>query len=92
VMHGTQLALGEQNSEVQRLYLASSPGAAKVTADAGLTALDATGKPVLQGFGADASQYIYLADQNGYAVLRYKLSDDPKRILIDLRHLLGSGG
>ena len=56
VMHGTQLALGEQNSEVQRLYLASSPGAAKVAADAGLTVLDASSKPVLQDFGADASQ------------------------------------
>lgn len=90
-MQGTQLALGEQTSEVQRLYLAQSksPG----IADKGLTAVDATAKPALAAFdGAAAPGYIYLADPNGYVVLRYKLTEDPKHILIDLRHLLGSGG
>jgi len=90
VMQGTQLALGEATGQVRRLYLAASPAAvASVQGDAGLTALDATGKPALKAFDADASQYIYLADPNGYVVLRYRLSEDPKRILIDLRHLLG---
>jgi len=90
VMQGTQLALGEATGQVRRLYLAPNAGAAAaVQGDAGLTALDATGKAVLKAFDADASQYIYLADPNGYVVLRYKLSEDPKRILIDLRHLLG---
>jgi hypothetical protein len=90
VMQGTQLALGESTGLAHRLYLAASPDAvAAVQGDAGLTTLDATGKPALEAFDADANQYIYLADPNGYVVLRYKLSDDPKRILIDLRHLLG---
>ena len=91
VMRGTQLALGEQTSEVQRLYLAG--GKPADAADKGLTVLDASGKPALAAFdGAEAPGYIYLADPNGYVVLRYKLSEDPKHILIDLRHLLGSGG
>lgn len=89
-MQGTQLALGEQTSEVQRLYLAQGRPAADA-GDRGLTALDASGKPALAAFDG-APAYIYLADQNGYVVLRYKLSEDPKHILIDLRHLLGSGG
>jgi hypothetical protein len=92
VMQATQLSLGEQTSEVQRMYLALGKPAADVT-DKGLMALDASAKPALAAFdGAEAPGYIYLADQNGYVVLRYKLSEDPKHILIDLRHLLGSGG
>ena len=93
VMRGTQLALGEQTSQLQRLYLAAGKPAADVTGgDAGLTALDASGRAVLKGFdGADAPKYIYLVDQHGYVVLRYALSQDPKFILQDLRHLLGAG-
>jgi cytochrome oxidase Cu insertion factor (SCO1/SenC/PrrC family) len=89
VMQAAQFALGEQSGEVQRLYLAASVAAADATGDRGLTIKDATGKPVLKAFDADASQYIYLVDPNGYVVLRYPLSQDPKSILIDLRHLLG---
>ena len=94
VMQGTQLALGEQTSRVQRLYLAQGVPVAAVTAgDAALTARDASGKDALKDFGGeDVTQYIYLADAKGYVVLRYPLSGDPKFILMDLRHLLGSEG
>ena|SRR5579872_1731191 len=93
VMHGTQLALGEQTSQLQRLYFAAGKPAADVAqGDTGLTALDASGHAVLKGFdGADAPKYIYLIDQHGYVVLRYSLAQDPKWILQDLRHLLGAG-
>src|SRR5579859_3181951 len=53
VMQGTQLALGEATGQVRRLYLA--PGATATPAakgDAGLTVLDAMGKPALQSFDA----------------------------------------
>lgn len=92
VMRGTQLALGEQTRELQRLYLSQGILAADMTqGDAGLTGRDVHGATALQGFdGADASKYIYLVDRNGYVVLRYALSQDPKFILIDLRHLLGA--
>lgn len=93
VMHGTQQALGEQTQQVQRLYLSQGILAADVAqGDAGLTGRDVHGTGALQGFdGADAAKYIYLVDRNGYVVLRYALSQDPKFILIDLRHLLGAG-
>jgi hypothetical protein len=93
VMHGTQLALGEQARDVQRLYLSQGILAADVTqGDAGLTGRDVHGAAALQGFdGTTAPQYIYLVDRNGYVVLRYALAQDPKFILIDLRHLLGAG-
>ena len=91
-MHGTQLALGEQTQQVQRVYLSQGILAADVTqGDPGLTGRDVKGDAVLKGFdGADAPKYIYLVDRNGYVVLRYSLTQDPKFILIDLRHLLGS--
>jgi len=93
VMRGTQQALGEQTREVQRLYLSQGIIAADVTqGDAGLTGRDIHGSAALQAFdGPDASKYIYLVDRNGYVVLRYSLAQDPKFILMDLRHLLGSG-
>ncbi|MGE5624898.1 MAG: hypothetical protein ACM3ZT_05045 [Bacillota bacterium] len=94
VMKNTQLALGEQMSQVQRLYLATGEPAADVTqGDPGLKGADVAGLPVLKGFdGADAPKYIYLVDTNGYVVLRYPLNGDPKWILQDLRHLLGAEG
>ena len=93
VMRGTQLALGEQTQQVQRLYLSQGSLAADVTqGDAGLTGRDIRGAAALQGFdGAEAPKYIYLVDRNGYVVRRYALTQDPKFILIDLRHLLGAG-
>ena len=93
VMHGTQLALGEQSAHLQRLYLSQGILAADVTqGDPGLTGRDVKDDAVLKGFdGADAPKYIYLVDRNGYAVLRYALAQDPKFILQDLRHLLGAG-
>ena len=91
VMRGTQLALGEQTREVQRLYLSQGIPAADVTqGDAGLTGRDIHGTATQAFDGADAPKYIYLVDRNGYVVLRYALSQDPKFILIDLRHLLGA--
>ena len=94
VMRGTQLALGEQMHNVQRLYLASGESAGDVTqGDPGLRGEDAAGKAVLRSFdGVDAPKYIYLVDTNGYVVMRYPLASDPKWILQDLRHLLGSEG
>jgi len=91
VMKSTQLALGEQVSSVQRLYLATGELAGDVTqGDPGLKGADAGGLPVLKGFdGADAPKYIYLVDTNGYVVMRYPIAGDPKWILQDLRHLLG---
>jgi len=92
VMQGTQLALGEQTSRVQRLYLAQGAPAGDA-GDAALTARDASAKDALKAFGGeDTTRYIYLADAKGYVVLRYPLSGDPKFILMDLRHLLGSEG
>jgi hypothetical protein len=92
IMRSTQQALGEQMQQVQRLYLATGEPAGDVTqGDPGLKGADAGGLSVLKGFdGADASGYIYLVDSNGYVVLRYSLAGDPKWILQDLRHLLGS--
>jgi len=94
IMHSTQLALGEQMQQVQRLYLATGEAASDVTqGEPGLTGADAAGLAVLKGFdGADAPKYIYLVDSNGYVAMRYSLSGDPKWILQDLRHLLGSEG
>lgn len=93
VMRVTELALGEQMSSSQRLYLAAGrPDAAVSKADPGLTAADASGRAALKAFdGADAPKYIYLVERNGYVVLRYSLAQDPKFILQDLRHLLGAG-
>jgi hypothetical protein len=93
VMHATQLALGEQTQQVQRLYLSQGILAADMTqGDPGLAGRDVKGAAVLKGFdGADAPKYIYLVDRNGYVVLRYALAQDPKFLLIDLRHLLGAG-
>ena len=93
IMHVTELALGEQMSHAQRLYLAEGrPDADAVKGDAGLTAVDASGRAVLKAFdGADSSKYVYLVDPHGYVVLRYSLAQDPKWILQDLRHLLGAG-
>lgn len=55
--------------------------------DPGLTARGPVANDTLRPF---ALNYIYLADPNGYVVMRYSLSQDPKFILIDLRHLLGA--
>ena len=92
VMHVTQLALGEQTSQVKRLYLSQGILAGDITqSDPALTGRDVHGASALSGFdGADAPKYIYLVDQHGYVVLRYALSQDPKFILLDLRHLLGA--
>lgn len=93
IMQGTQLALGEQTGQVQRLYLTvGKPAADLIQGDAGLTALDGTGQAALKAFdGADAANYIYIVNPQGYVVLRYALTSDPKWILQDLRHLLGAG-
>jgi len=92
VMQGTQLALGEQSRDVQRLYLSQGILAADITqSDKGLTGRDVQGAGAVAAFGGTpAPQYIYLVDRNGYVVLRYALSQDPKFILMDLRHLLGA--
>ncbi len=91
VMRATQEALGEQSHAVQRLYISQGIMATDVTqSDPGLTGRDLHDRSVLSAFGGDAaSRYIYLLDGNGYVVLRYPLTQDPKFILIDLRHLLG---
>lgn len=93
VMRVTELALGEQMSQSQRLYLAEGkPDAAALKSDPALTAADAAGRAALRAFdGAEAPNYIYLVERNGYVVLRYSLAQDPKFILQDLRHLLGAG-
>lgn len=92
VMQGTRLALGEQTDQVQLLYLSVGIPVADITqANPGLTGRDVTGAALRADFdGADAPKYIYLVDPNGYVVLRYPLAEDPKDILIDLRHLLGA--
>lgn len=92
VMQGTQLALGENSHDVQRLYVSQGILAADVTqSDPGLTGRDARSVDAVAAFGgATAPQYIYLVDRNGYVVLRYALTQDPKFILLDLRHLLGA--
>ena len=93
VMQGTQLAMGEQTSSVQRLYLSLGAAPLDLTqGDAGLTVRGALPKDAFKDFPAgDDGRYIYLADPNGYVVLRYALTQDPKYILMDLRHLLGAG-
>ncbi|HEY1773258.1 MAG TPA: hypothetical protein VGH91_08715 [Gammaproteobacteria bacterium] len=92
VMQGTRLALGEQTDQLRLLYLSSGIPTADVTqANPAVTGRDVTGAALRAGFdGADAPKYIYLVDPNGYVVLRYPLAEDPKDILIDLRHLLGA--
>lgn len=94
VMQGTQLALGEQTSELRRLYLVEGkPDPHVADNDGGLMEADVSGKPVLKAFdGANSPKYIYLVDRNAYVVMRYALTQDPKFLLQDLRHLLGSGG
>ena len=91
VIQGTRLALGEQTDQVQQLYLSAGIPVADVTQSyPGLTGRDVKSDVLGSGFdGADAPKYIYLVDPNGYVVLRYPLAQDPKDILIDLRHLLG---
>ena len=92
VMQGTRLALGEQTDQVKLLYLSPGIPVADVTqANPGLTGRDVTGDVLHAGFdGAEGPKYIYLVDQHGFVVLRYPLAQDPKFILIDLRHLLGA--
>jgi hypothetical protein len=92
VMQGTQQALGEKSALVQRLYLSAGAPAEQLTAhDPGLTARGPIAKDTLKPFAEeDAYKYIYLADPNGYVVMRWSLAEDPKFILIDLRHLLGA--
>lgn len=91
VMLATQQALGEKSGLVQRLYL--GPGAPPrdlASSDPALTARGLIPGDTLRPFAIeDAAKYIYLADPNGYVVMRYSLAQDPKFILIDLRHLLG---
>jgi len=91
VMQGTRLALGEQTDQVRLLYLSAGIPVADVTqANPSLTGRDVKSDVLSSDFdGADAPKYIYLVDPNGYVVLRYPLAEDPKDILIDLRHLLG---
>jgi hypothetical protein len=91
VMQGTRLALGEQTDQVRLLYLSAGiPVADVIQANPAVTGRDVTGAVMRAGFdGADAPKYIYLVDPNGYVVLRYPLAEDPKNMLIDLRHLLG---
>jgi hypothetical protein len=92
VMQETQLALGEKSDQVQRLYLSQGAPTDLGKSDPALTARGPVAKDTLKPFAAeDAQRYIYLADQNGYVVMRWSLSEDPKFILIDLRHLLGGG-
>jgi hypothetical protein len=93
VIRSTRLALGEQTQQVQRLYLSQGiPVADIIQSDPGLTGRDVKGDSVAKGFdGVEAPKYIYLVDQHGYVVLRYALAQDPKFILLDLRHLLGAG-
>src|SRR5262249_15007151 len=89
-MQVSEVALGEKSRQGQRLYLAAGVPEAQVKQDPGLTALDATGRAALAAFdGEQAPKYVYLVDPKGYVVLRYPLSEDPKHILQDLRHLLG---
>ncbi|HSN17007.1 MAG TPA: hypothetical protein VLV87_02260 [Gammaproteobacteria bacterium] len=91
VMQVTRLALGEQTDQVKLLYLAPSMPATDLTqGNPGLTGRAVSEEILRAGFGADASRYVFLVDQHGYVVLRYSLAQDPKFILIDLRHLLGS--
>ena len=88
VMQATQQALGEKSALVQRLYLSQGAPRRDIMAnDPGLTARGPVANDTLRPF---ALNYIYLADPNGYVVMRYSLSQDPKFILIDLRHLLGA--
>jgi hypothetical protein len=90
-MLATQQALGEKSELVQRLYLAQGvPPTDLRNNDPALTARGPVVKDTLKPFAAEESpKYIYLADPNGYVVMRYSLAQDPKFILIDLRHLLG---
>lgn len=92
VMLGTQQALGEKSAEVQRLYLTQGAPSPELAKDyPGLTARGLIAKDTLKPFAEeDARNYIYLADPNGYVVMRWSLSQDPKFILLDLRHLLGA--
>ena len=92
VMQGTQQALGENSRDVQRLYVSQGILATDITqSDPGLTGRGVHSAGAVEAFGgAVAPQYIYLVDRNGYVVLRYALTQDPKFILIDLRHLLGA--
>ena len=89
---GTQQALGENSRDVQRLYVSQGILATDITqSDPGLTGRGVHSAGAVEAFGgAVAPQYIYLVDRNGYVVLRYALTQDPKFILIDLRHLLGA--
>ncbi|HEY3645366.1 MAG TPA: hypothetical protein VGM16_08515 [Gammaproteobacteria bacterium] len=92
VMQATQQALGEKSALVQRLYLSPrAPRPDLVAADPALTARGPVPNDTLKPFAQeDAPKYIYLADPNGYVVMRWSLAQDPKFILIDLRHLLGA--
>ena len=93
VMRGTQQALGEKSALVQRLLLSpQAPRHDLVAADPALTARGPVPDDTLKAFAQeDAPKYIYLADPNGYVVMRWSMSQDPKFILQDLRHLLGGG-
>ena len=92
VLRATQLALGEQMNQVQRLYLADSVEPDDLKRDEGLSfaQLSSTAPLRLQfGPAAVAGQYIYLVDTRGNLMMRYPIAGDPKWILQDLRHLLG---
>jgi hypothetical protein len=76
---------------VQRLYLTGgAPNPVLSTDDSALTARGPIAADTLKPFAQeDAPKYVYLVDPNGYVVMRWSLAQDPKFILIDLRHLLG---
>ena len=92
-MRQTRLALGEKFDLVQRLYLVDGKPTSRAP-EAGLAVADVSRAPVLlKQFDepASAAHYIYLVDPRGYLMMRYSLSDDPKGLLKDMRHLLGGG-
>lgn len=90
-MRQTHLALGENVDLVQRLYLVTGKPGSRAP-EPGLAVADAsTAAALLKQFDAPetAAGYIYLVDPRGYLMMRYPLTDDPKGLLKDLRHLLG---
>jgi cytochrome oxidase Cu insertion factor (SCO1/SenC/PrrC family) len=95
LMRQTRLALANDMTRVQRVFLATSPCCDReflARDHPGLIAVDASradGARLVQAFPAEATtDAIAIVDPLGNVMMRYGVRQDPKGLLQDLKHLL----
>jgi hypothetical protein len=91
VMRQVRLALGRDAERVERVLLVDGdrlPDAVKLAAFPGMhVAIGAPGSGVDARAAADLD-HVYLVDPNGNVMMRWRSTDDPKGMLLDLQRLL----